>query len=120
MCPSIEGVRVFTKAILDSKPWDRDPLVVRKPWDESAYALRDHGGRGARLCFAIMWDNGVVRPFPPLKRAMEMTKAALEAAGHKGEIVTSLLALILMSKWYPVSDWKPHKHYEIYKNAVRA
>lgn len=84
MCPSIEGVRVFTKAILDSSPWDCDPLVVRKPWDEGAYALRDHGGRGARLCFAIMWDNGIVKPFPPLKRAMEMTKAALEAEGHKG------------------------------------
>jgi len=51
------------------------------------------------LCFAILWDNQVVRPHPPLQRAMAMTKAALEAAGHK------------------VIDWEPHRHMEIYKNA---
>lgn len=80
------GVRVFTKAILDANPWDKDPLVVRKPWSETEYALEGHGGRGTRLCFAIMWDNGVVKPFPPLIRAMNLAKAALEAAGHKGKL----------------------------------
>ncbi|KAH8111432.1 amidase signature domain-containing protein [Phellopilus nigrolimitatus] len=99
MTNSLAAVRVFTKAVLDAAPWDRDPLVVRQPWNERAYALEGHGGRGGRLCFAIMWDNEVVKPFPPLVRAMKMTKAALEAAGHK------------------VIDWKPHRHLEIYKNA---
>ena len=69
---------------MNSAPWDRDPLVVRKPWDERAYALEDHGGRGGRLCFAIMWDNGIIKPSPPVSRALEMTKSALERAGHKG------------------------------------
>ncbi|KAG5641538.1 hypothetical protein DXG03_004797 [Asterophora parasitica] len=94
----MSGVKIFTKAVIDAKPWTRDPLVVRKPWSEREYALEEHGG-GQNLCFAIMWDNGVVKPHPPLRRAMEMTKEALEAAGHN------------------VIDWEPHRHLEIYKNA---
>jgi amidase len=80
---SVSGVKTFTKAILDSDPWLKDPQVVRKDWSQQEYELVDHGD-GKNLCFAIMWDNEVVRPHPPLHRAMQMTKDALEAAGHKG------------------------------------
>lgn len=83
MANSMSGVKIFTKAIIDSKPWTKDPLVLRKEWSEKEYRLSDHGG-GKSLCFGMLWDNGVVRPHPPLQRAMEITKAALEAAGHKG------------------------------------
>ncbi|KAF9461703.1 general amidase [Collybia nuda] len=98
MTNSMSGVKIFTKAIIDAKPWTKDPLVLRKEWSEEAYRLSEHGG-GKSLCFGMLWDNGVVRPHPPLQRAMEITKAALEAAGHK------------------VIDWEPHRHLEIYKNA---
>ena len=84
MANSLEGVKIFTKAVIDARPWRKDPLCVRKEWNEREYALGEHGGRGAKLCFAVMWDNGIVRPHPPLKRALEMTKRALEAAGHRG------------------------------------
>lgn len=84
MSNSLSGVKIFTKAIIDAQPWTRDPLALRKEWSETEYKLKYHGG-GRSLCFGILWDNGVVRPHPPLQRAMEMTKAALEAAGHKGE-----------------------------------
>ncbi|THH27944.1 hypothetical protein EUX98_g6243 [Antrodiella citrinella] len=82
MANSLSAVKQFTKAVLDAKPWDRDPLVVRKPWSEREYALEYHNG-GVAMCFAIMWDNGVVKPHPPLVRALKVVKAALEAAGHK-------------------------------------
>ncbi|KAF5369049.1 hypothetical protein D9758_002948 [Tetrapyrgos nigripes] len=98
MANSISGVKIFTKAIIDSQPWNKDPLVTRKEWSEKEYKLEYHGG-GKQLCFGIMWDNGVVKPHPPLQRAMAMTKSALEAAGHK------------------VVDWEPHRHLEIYKNS---
>lgn len=86
MATSLSGVKRFTKAIIDGKPWRRDPLVLRKPWSHEEYALAEHG-YGVGLCFAMMWDNDVVRPHPPLIRAMQITKNALEAAGHKGEYV---------------------------------
>ncbi|KAF9261689.1 general amidase [Marasmius fiardii PR-910] len=99
MTNDISGLKVFVKAIIDSQPWNKDPLVVRKEWSEKEYQLAFHGGGNSPLCFAIMWDNGVVKPHPPLRRAMMMTKEALEAAGHK------------------VIDWVPHRHLEIYKNS---
>ena len=80
---SLSGVKVFMKAVLGMKPWLKDPLAVRKPWDENSYLLNDHGF-GKNLCFAILWDNGIVKPTPPIRRALEMTKKALEAKGIKG------------------------------------
>lgn len=83
---SISGVKAFTKAVIDSKPWTKDPLAVRKEWDEKAYRLRDHGD-GTDLVFAILWDNGHMIPHPPVRRALELTKAALIADGHKGSLL---------------------------------
>ena len=87
MTNSLEGVRLFTNAVVASKPWWKDPLCVRKEWSEREYALGDHGGPGGKMCFAVMWDNGVVKPHPPVRRAMWLVKQALEAAGHTGEHV---------------------------------
>ena len=78
MTNSLSGVRIFVKAILDARPWRKDPLCIRKEWSEREYALGDHGGRGGKLCFAVMWDNGVIKPHPPLLRALEMAKKALK------------------------------------------
>lgn len=97
MANSLSAVKRFTKGIIDAKPWKRDPLGVRKEWSHKEYSLEEHGG-GVGLCFAIMWDNGVIKPHPPVERALQITKKALEAAGHK------------------VIDWEPHRHMEIYKN----
>lgn len=83
MSNSLSGVKTFVKAILDAKPWKKDPLVHRRPWNEASYKLEEHGN-GVGLCFGFMWDNGVIKPQPPLFRAMEMTKKALIAAGHTG------------------------------------
>lgn len=67
--------------------------MVRKTWSEEGYRLVEHGG-GERLCFAMMWDNEVVRPHPPLRRAMRMVKEALERAGHIGGCISHALTSI--------------------------
>jgi len=100
LAPSLAGVRVFTQAILVARPWRRDPLAVRKPWAWDEYALAEHGA-GGRMCFAVMWDNGVVKPHPPVRRAMEVVKRALEAAGHT------------------VIEWENHRHLEFYEVTER-
>ncbi|KAH8101474.1 general amidase [Cristinia sonorae] len=100
MANSMSAVKRFTKAVLDAKPWNRDPLVVRKPWSEREYALEEHGG-GVGMCFAVMWDNGVVKPHPPIVRAMKIVKSALEDAGHK------------------VIEWESHRHMELYETGER-
>ncbi|KAK8847690.1 hypothetical protein IAR55_005549 [Kwoniella newhampshirensis] len=79
---SVDGLKLFYKSVLDAKPWDMDPWTPRIPWSEERFNLSDHGD-GGKLCFAIMWDDGVVKPVPPYLRAMEETKEALIAAGHE-------------------------------------
>lgn len=71
------------QTVIAQKPWLKDPLAVRKKWDNQEYHLEDHGG-GKQMCFGIMWDNGGVVPHPPIIRALELTKKALIDAGHKG------------------------------------
>jgi amidase len=120
MSNSLEACRIFTKVVLDGRPWDLDPLCLRMPWDQAAYELRDHG-KGKGMCFAIMWDNEIVKPHPPVMRAMTMVKTALERAGHKGDSsfptfhidITQPLNLSL------VIDWKPYRHMDIFHNVVR-
>ena len=86
MATSISALKLFTKAIIDARPWDHDPLAIRKVWSEEEYQLGEHGG-GKEMCFAILWDNKVVRPHPPLIRAMNMVKEALEKEGHRGKSI---------------------------------
>lgn len=96
---SLYGIKIFMQGVVGQKPWVKDPLVVRKRWSEDEYNLIDHG-EGNPLCFAIMWDDGLVVPHPPIIRGLELTKKALLAAGHK------------------VTDWKPPKHGEIYDSIM--
>ncbi|KAF9482262.1 general amidase [Pholiota conissans] len=95
---SIGGLKVFVKSVVDQKPWFVDPLAVRKPWNEEEYQLIEHG-KGEKLCFGILWDDGITKPHPPVIRGLEETKKALLAAGHQ------------------VVDWKPLNHGEFYKAA---
>ncbi|PPR00101.1 hypothetical protein CVT24_008959 [Panaeolus cyanescens] len=100
MAHSLDGIKAFMKTVAEAKPWLRDPVSVRKGWREEEYGLADHGGAGAdgKLCFAILWDDEVVKPHPPVIRGLELARDALRAAGHK------------------VIDWKPYKHAEIFRN----
>ncbi|KAG7098972.1 hypothetical protein E1B28_000859 [Marasmius oreades] len=100
MSNSIAGLRLFMKTVVNAKPWTKDPLGACKRWSEEEYQLADHGG-GKQLCFAVLWDDGIVAPHPPILRGLEMTKEALIRAGHK------------------VIDWVPLKHEEICECAVR-
>lgn len=80
---SVGGLKIFMQAVLSSRPWTVDPNVVRMPWNDDAYALKDHGS-GGQLCFGVLWNDGHLKPHPPIARALAMTKWALEQAGHKG------------------------------------
>ncbi|KZS93000.1 general amidase [Sistotremastrum niveocremeum HHB9708] len=95
LSPRMSGIKAFTKAVIDSEPWRRDPVAIRKAWDEKAYQLEEHGN-GQNLVFGILWDDDWVVPHPPVKRALQRTKDALLKAGHK------------------TVDWKALKHGDIY------
>jgi len=93
MSNSVSGLKIFMEAVIKAKPWLKDPLAVRKQWDEDEYLLKDRDG-GRKLCFAIMWDDGVCVPHPPITRALKRVEAALTQAGHS--VVT----------WHPLEHAK--------------
>lgn len=95
MSNSLNGLKIFAKAILQGRPWDRDPLVPRLPWNQAAYELEEHGG-GGKLSFGIIMHDGHTLPHPPILRALGIVRTVLENAGHQ------------------VIDWKPFKHEEIF------
>ncbi|KAF4455355.1 general amidase [Fusarium albosuccineum] len=68
-------LKAYSKAIVDSEPWLLDPKCLPIPWRDV------HLNR--RLKFAIMWDDGVVKPTPPILRALTIAREALEADGHE-------------------------------------
>ena len=87
---SISGLKTFMEAVIKTRPWLKDPLAVRKKWDEDEYLLKDRDN-GHKLCFAIMWDDGVCVPHPPITRALKRTQAALTKAGHNGALAFTQL-----------------------------
>lgn len=93
---SLSGVTAFFRGVLDQEPWRYSPGTVPKPWSQDDYLLKNHD-HGKKLCFGIMWDEGSVKPHPPILRALSRTKQALEAAGHKGRLVLYAFGLELTS-----------------------
>ncbi|KAJ5933748.1 Amidase [Penicillium verhagenii] len=89
MAKTLEEIVLWASTIVDQQPWTRDPKCLPIPWRsvETKKSLR----------IAVLWDDGVVRPTPPVSRALKETVEKLMVAGH--EIVT----------------WEPTGHTEILK-----
>jgi len=58
------------------EPWIYDPQSLPILWRESQEKL------SKKLCFGFGTGDSTVTPSPLLRRAMEITEAALIAAGH--------------------------------------
>ncbi|GAA6055527.1 hypothetical protein JCM3770_006769 [Rhodotorula araucariae] len=83
MTVSVDGLKIFFKAVVEAEPWRADPLALHMPWSEAAYQLKEHGEGKGPLCFGFNWHNGIAKPDPPYLRAMKTLKKALLAQGHK-------------------------------------
>ncbi|KAJ5776517.1 uncharacterized protein N7511_001528 [Penicillium nucicola] len=75
---SLEELDLWASVIVGQKPWIRDPKCLPIPW-RSVETKK-------RLKIAVLWDDGVVTPTPPVARALKETVERLETAGH--EIIT--------------------------------
>jgi amidase len=81
MARSLGSCVTFMRAVLAARPHDLDPTVVPMPWREDLYRLE---GRREKLCFGLLLSDDAVAPHPPIRRGLEMTRRALEMAGHEG------------------------------------
>ncbi|RDW81689.1 putative acetamidase [Aspergillus mulundensis] len=78
MARSLPTIEYFMQSLLDSNPWNLDPGCIPIPWRREMAALPTK-----KLKLGIVYDDGVVRPQPPVMRAMREVAKRLTDAGHE-------------------------------------
>lgn len=86
---SARDLSLFCRVMLQDEPWLVEPPLLRIPWRQDVV---DSEHSAKKLSFAILWDDGVVKPHPPIVEALRKVKADLLSAGHS------------------IIDWIPHDH----------
>ena len=84
---SIEGIKLFMRTLIDAQPWLIEPSLVPLPWHSNPAGF---ASSKKKIRVAVMWDDGVVRPHPPVRRALR-------------DVVTKMQAseLVEVESWYP-------------------
>ncbi|GJE89672.1 amidase [Phanerochaete sordida] len=76
---SARDLALFCRVMLQHRPWLLEPALLEMPWRQD---IVDGAEIPKKLCIAILWDDGVVAPHPPVLEALASAKDALLAAGH--------------------------------------
>jgi amidase len=87
---SLEGIQIFMETVIAAKPWLREPSLLPFEWKDMKLLWKD-GSK--KLKVAVFWEDGVVKPHPPVTRALQEVVEKLKS-NAKFELV----------------DWKPYKH----------
>ncbi|KAL8995184.1 MAG: hypothetical protein Q9169_005043 [Polycauliona sp. 2 TL-2023] len=93
---SLEGIKLFMKTIISAKPWITEPSCLPMPWKDME--LEKAIDRGRKLRVAVLWSDDVVKPHPPITRALK-------------EVVQKLKNVSTVE----VVRWKPYKHDEAWE-----
>ncbi|KAL0934941.1 fatty-acid amide hydrolase (amidase) [Colletotrichum truncatum] len=73
MTRTITDLELYSKSVINRQTWCYDPRCVPIAWREVELP--------ATLRIAVMWDDGIVRPTPPVTRALRLTVDKLKEAG---------------------------------------
>lgn len=91
---SLEGIKLFMRTVIAAKPWLNEPSLIPFPWrDQESHLLTSSGGK--KLKIAVLWDDRIVRPHPPVLRALR-------------EVVNRLKGIESVE----LVDWEPYDHDE--------
>ncbi|KAA8644373.1 hypothetical protein EYZ11_001386 [Aspergillus tanneri] len=104
LATTARSLQFLFKSILSQKPWYYDPLALELPWrdaieHETRELIKSSAIGSSQLAFALMYHDGVVRPQPPIARALKIVEQTLIRLGHK------------------VIEWNPPSHVVAYKIA---
>lgn len=75
MARSLEDILLFSKTIVGAEPWLVDPKVLPIPWRPVE--------NKKKLKIAVLWNDGITVPTPPVMRALKETVEKLRRAGHE-------------------------------------
>ncbi len=78
MSRCIDSLIAVTEAVVDATPWNQDPKCSPIPWRTEMF--KEVQSRPLRI--AVLRDDGVVRPHPPVARVLEEVVTKLRRAGH--------------------------------------
>jgi len=100
---SSRDLALFCSVMLAYEAWLLEHAVLEMPWNQD---IVNGKGLPQKLSFAILWDDGVVRPHPPISDALAAVKTALIVAGHE---VVNWVPLEHKAGWdLIVSDSSPY------------
>ncbi|KAK3715412.1 hypothetical protein LTR37_007140 [Vermiconidia calcicola] len=74
MARSVADLRLFTDNVANAGPWFRDPKCIPMPWRQAELKSKPKIG--------VLWDNGMITPTPPVKRALKTVVDKLRAKGY--------------------------------------
>lgn len=74
MARTLEDITMYSKMIVDAKPWQVDPKMLPIPWRPAELKTQ--------LKVAVLWNDGICQPTPPVTRALKETSEKLKKAGH--------------------------------------
>ncbi|KAF1811872.1 amidase [Eremomyces bilateralis CBS 781.70] len=75
MTPNLNDLELYCKTVVGAEPWISDPRCIPIPWRSAELPQK--------LKIGVLWNDGMVTPTPPVKRALEHTVQKLKAAGHE-------------------------------------
>jgi amidase len=75
MARTLEDITTYSKAVINSKQWLLDPKVLPVPWRPVE--------QKKKLKIAVLWNDGICMPTPPVTRALKETTECLRKAGHE-------------------------------------
>ncbi|KAH8893579.1 amidase [Thozetella sp. PMI_491] len=73
MAANRDSIELFMKVVLASQPWRLDPSLVVKEWTPYRFS--------SPIRVAVQWWDGVVKPHPPMIRALHEVSEACKNAG---------------------------------------
>ncbi|EIW65955.1 hypothetical protein TREMEDRAFT_70373 [Tremella mesenterica DSM 1558] len=79
LASSSRDVDLFVRVILDAKTWEYDMTTVAMPWRPEEVVWKG----GSKPIIGVMWDDGVVRPQPPMSNTLAYAVEKLEKAGFR-------------------------------------
>lgn len=105
MARTLADLELYCKSVVDGQPWLRDAKCIPLAWRPVRLP--------ARLRVAVMWHDAMVRPTPPVARALRETVASLRAAGHDvvdWDPVDQAEGLSLLARMFVADGGKTIKH----------
>ncbi|KAK4569899.1 hypothetical protein LTR86_002868 [Recurvomyces mirabilis] len=104
MARSVGDVKLWIESVVGAKPWLKDPKCIPLPYRPITLTQK--------LKIAVLWDNGMVHPTPPVTRAQQHTVEKLKAAGHEildWPATDHAEAMILIGKFFLADGGKSIK-----------